>query len=108
MRSSVLDSSGGLARGNERRHQAEGGLRAERIDYRELAPPVGRSMVVAARGGFLRQCRERVAELLRKLCALGIHPALELRRPSDEEPVEERTRVSPDRGFGVAALQRVL
>ena len=64
--------------------------------------------MVAAAGGFFRQGYERVAELVCELRALGVHPTLELRRPTHEEPVEERSRIGPDRRFGVAALHRVL
>ena len=39
---------------------------------------------------------------------LGVHPVFELRRPADEEPIEERSRIRSDRPFGIAASQRVL
>ena len=51
VRSSVLDGCGGLARSHERRHEAECGLGAERIECSEPAPPVGRGAVVALRRG---------------------------------------------------------
>jgi len=54
VRSSVLDRCGGLARGHERRHEAERGAGAERIERSEPAPPVGCRAVVAACGGLLR------------------------------------------------------
>ena len=101
----MLDGCCRLARGHERLHEAERGVGAKRIERSEPAPPVGRGTVVAAAGGFFRQGYERVAELVCESRALGVNPALKLRRPFDEEPVEERSRIRTDGRFRIAASQ---
>ena len=64
--------------------------------------------MVTPRGGFGRERLERLARALLELLALGLHPALEVRRVAQIEAVEERPRVQRHRLRRVAALERGL
>src|SRR3989442_4159104 len=97
-----------VTRRRERTHQRSRDPRVERIERGEVAPPRDRSFVLAPCGRCRRQRLGRPAGALLQPRTLGIHPPLELGPLADEEPIEERPRVDPDRRFYIAALQRLL
>src|SRR2546422_4449618 len=65
------------------------------------SPLYCRGMVAARRGGG-REGFAGAAEALGEACALGIRPALELRRTRQEETIEKRTVVQRDRPLQLA------
>src|SRR2546426_5338952 len=91
-----------ISRSRQRLHKAQGVPRIEWIERREATAPLYCRGMVAARRGGGREGFAGAAEALGEACALGIRPALELRRTRQEETIEKRTLVQRDRPLQLA------
>ena len=81
----------------QRRHQAERGVGAQRVELEEPSPPVRRHSVLAPCGRFGRQHLQRSPVLARQPGPLGLRPGLEFPAPIQVKAVEKRRGVARDR-----------